>query len=200
MSWQDKDERFVFAYIRVSSADQNPARQLLTFQTLPDSHVFVDKVSGSKRHRPQLDILLHNTLREGDTLVVKSPSRLARNTRDLLEIAEDLTSRGIALEFVDNPELNITDARGRLILTIMAAFAEFERAMILERQAEGIAIAKAKGKYQRKPRLTGEQIDEAREKIELGVPKTQVAREFGVSRTTLYNALEGKGIYADSAG
>lgn len=199
MSWHDKDKRFVFAYVRVSSADQNPERQLELFKGLPESHIFVDKVSGATRHRPQLGILLHNTLREGDTLVVKSPDRLARNTRDLLDIAEDLASRGIALEFVDNPELNVTDARGKLVITIMAAYAEFERAMIRERQAEGIAIAKAAGKYERKPRLTDEQIAEAREKVEMGVPKAQVARELNVSRTTLYNAFDGKGVYAKPA-
>lgn len=198
MSWHDKDKRFVFAYVRVSTADQNPERQLELFRDLPESHVFVDRASGATRNRPQLDILLHNTLREGDTLVVKSPDRLARNTCDLLSIAEDLASRGIALEFVDNPELNVTDARGKLIITIMAAFAEFERSMIHERQAEGIAIAKAKGKYERRPRITNEQITKAREMIALGVSKAQVARELKVSRTTLYNALDGKGIYAES--
>lgn len=197
MSWQDKDKRFVFAYVRVSSADQNPERQLELFKGLPESHIFVDKVSGATRHRPRLDILLHHTLREGDTLVVKSPDRLARDAKDFLDIAEDLASRGIGLEFVDTPALNITDAQGKLILTILAGIAEFERALIRERQAEGIAIARAAGKYERKPRLTDAQIAEARQKIEMGVPKAQVARDLGVSRTTLYNALDGKGVYAE---
>lgn len=196
MSWQNEEPRCVFAYVRISAAYQNPERQLSLFSSLPDGHVFVDEISGAKRHRQKLDVLLDSVLREGDTLVVKSPDRLARNTRDLLDIAENLSSRGVNLEFVDTPELNISSAHGKLMLTIMAAYAEFERAMIRERQAEGIAIAKAAGKYQRKPQLTEEQVTEARQKIDMGVPKAQVARELGVSRTTLYNALDGKGIYA----
>lgn len=197
MSWQNEEPRCVFAYVRVSAADQNPERQLSLFSSLPEGHVFVDEISGAKRHRPKLDVLLDNVLREGDTLVVKSPDRLARNTRDLLDIAERLSERGVNLEFVDTPELNISSAHGKLMLTIMAAFAEFERSMIRERQAEGIAIARAAGKYERKPRLTDEQIAEAREKVALGVPKAQVARELNVSRTTLYNAFDGRGVYAE---
>jgi DNA invertase Pin-like site-specific DNA recombinase len=86
------------------------------------------------------------------------------------------------------------------MLTVMGAFAELERAMIRERQAEGIAIAKAKGTYRRTAKLAPEQLEDARERIALGVPKAQVARDLGVSRTTLYNALEGKGIYAEGEG
>lgn len=199
MSWQDEPRQLVFAYVRVSSADQNPERQMGLFAGLPESHVYVDRMSGAKRSRPQLDMLLNNVLREGDTLVVKSPDRLARNARDLIEIAENLSSRGISLEFVDTPEMNVNSAQGKFMLTVMGAFAELERSMIRERQAEGIAIAKAKGTYKRDSSLTQEQVAEARERVGLGVPKAQVARELGVSRTTLYNALDGKGAYASPA-
>ncbi|MBO7674789.1 MAG: recombinase family protein [Atopobiaceae bacterium] len=157
MSWQDEPRQLVFAYVRVSSADQNPERQMELFAGLPESHVYVDRMSGAKRSRPQLDMLLNNVLREGDTLVVKSPDRLARNARDLIEIAEDLSGRGISLEFVDTPEMNVNSAQGKFMLTVMGAFAEFERSMIRERQAEGIAIAKAKGTYKRDSSLTQEQ-------------------------------------------
>lgn len=77
MSWQDEPRQLVFAYVRVSSADQNPERQMELFAELPESHVYVDRMSGAKRSRPQLDMLLNNVLRERDTLVVKSPDRLA---------------------------------------------------------------------------------------------------------------------------
>lgn len=85
------------------------------------------------------------------------------------------------------------------MLTIYAGFATLERAMIRERQAEGIALAKARGKYKREPKLTPEQVKKAREQVELGIPKAKVAREFGVSRTTPYRALSGEGIYEEVA-
>lgn len=195
MSWQTEPKQLVFAYVRVSSTDQNPERQIELFSELPTNHVYIDTVSGSKRKRPQLDMLLNNVLREGDTLVVKSPDRLARNARDLIEIAEDLSARGISLEFVDTPQMNVDSAQGKFMLTIMGAFAELERSMIRERQAEGIAIAKAKGKYARQTALTQEAVSTARERIKSGVPKAKVARDLGVSRQTLYKALDGKGAY-----
>lgn len=197
MSWQTESPKNVFAYVRVSSVDQNPERQLELFSRLPESHVYVDMVSGSTRKRPRFETLMNEVLREGDTLVVKSPDRLARNTRDLLNIATELSERGVALEFVDSPELSISDAHGRLMLTIMAAFAEFERAMIRERQAEGIAIAKAKGTYAKDCALTREQVEDARRRIGEGASKSRVARDLGVSRPTLYKALNNKGAYAD---
>ena len=93
--------------------------------------------------------------------------------------------------------LNVSSAQGEFMLTIYGAFAQMERAMIRERQAEGISIARRQGKYKRDPKLDAEQIQSARERIALGVPKAQVARDLGVSRATFYNALDGKGIYGD---
>ena len=139
--------------------------------------------------------MLLKVLRRGDTLVVKSPDRLARNTVDLLNIAHELRDKGVDLEFLDTPALNVDSATGEFMLTIYAGFATLERAMIRERQAEGIAIAKAKGKYEREPKLTAEQVRDARKRVEAGVPKAKVARDFGVSRTTLYSALAGDGVY-----
>ena len=194
MGWQNKASELVFAYARVSSADQNPERQTELFQSLDSDHVYVDHTTGESTDSAKLKVLL-KVLRRGDTLVVKSPDRLARNTVDLLNIAHELRDKGVDLEFLDTPALNVDSATGEFMLTIYAGFATLERAMIRERQAEGIAIAKAKGKYEREPKLTAEQVRDARKRVEAGVPKAKVARDFGVSRTTLYSALAGDGVY-----
>lgn len=126
---------------------------------------------------------------------VKSPDRLARNTIDLLNIAHELNDKGVSLEFVDAPMLNVGSAQGEFMLTIYGGFAQMERAIIRERQAEGIAIAKAAGKYEKPASLTPEQVAEARRRVAAKVPKSVIARDLGVSRRTLYNALDGKGVY-----
>jgi len=182
------------AYVRVSSADQNLARQLEAVGSV-DKH-FEEKVSGKDRtSRPRLAEMLAY-VREGDTVVVKSPDRLARSTRDLLDIVEQLKAKGVALRFVDNPALNTDSPQGTFMLTVLAGIAELERATIRERQAEGIALARQRGVYERVPKLTPMQIEQARERIAEGVTKTRVARDLGVSRATLYAALGGRGVYA----
>ena len=132
-------------YVRVSSFDQNPERQLDQVQV---DKLFIDKASGKDTQRPQLDVLL-SFAREGDTVVVHSMDRLARNLDDLRRLVQTLTKRGIRIEFVkeclsftgeDSPMAN-------LLLSVMGAFAELERALIGERQREGIALAKQRGVY-----------------------------------------------------
>lgn len=175
-------------YIRVSSFDQNPERQLETAQV---SRVFTDKASGKDTQRPELDRLLA-FVREGDTVVVHSMDRLARNLDDLRRIVQHLTQRGVRMEFVkegltftgeDSPMAN-------LMLSVMGAFAEFERALIRERQREGIALAKQRGAYRgRKKSLNSDQIAALKQRIDAGEMKAQVARDFGISRETLYQYL-----------
>ncbi|SNU02598.1 Helix-turn-helix domain of resolvase [Ruaniaceae bacterium KH17] len=138
-------------------------------------------------------------VRNGDAVRAKSPDRLARSTTDLLSLAQQLRTKGVAVEFVDNPALNTDTPQGEFMLTILAAVAQLERATIRERQAEGIAIAKRNGVYERGPKLTLEQIAEARQRADSGVPKARVARDLGVSRQTLYAALSGSGKYAELA-
>lgn len=185
----------VVGYVRVSALDQNEARQV---EALSDvGRVFSEKVSGKNiNDREQLKELLAY-VREGDTVRAKSPDRLARSTRDLLDLVEQFKEKGVAVEFVDNPALNTSTPQGEFMLTILAAVAQLERATIRERQAEGIAIAKRKGVYERSPKLTSEQIAHARERVDAGVPKAKVARDLGVSRQTLYAALGAKGRYAN---
>jgi DNA invertase Pin-like site-specific DNA recombinase len=174
-------------YTRVSSADQNNARQL---DGLKLDRVFADKASGKDTNPPQLEAAL-GFVREGDTLVVHSMDRLARNLADLKTIVLELTRRGVAVRFVKE-SLTFTgedNAMSNLLLNVMGAFAEFERSLIKERQREGIAIAKAKGDVYRgrMPSLTAEEAEALRSRIAAGESKAGLAREFGISRATVYN-------------
>lgn len=184
----------VVGYVRVSSADQNEARQVEAIG--PVDRLFSEKVSGRTTSRAQLQEMLAY-VREGDTVKVKSPDRLARSTTDLLGLVEQLRAKGVAVEFVDNPALNTDNPTGEFMLTILAAVAQLERATLRERQAEGIAIAKRKGVYDRGPKLSPGQVQEARQRVAEGVPKAKVARDLGVARQTLYAALKGEGRYAE---
>ena len=185
----------VVGYVRVSSADQNEARQVEAIG--PVDRLFSEKVSGRTTSRAQLQEMLAY-VREGDTVKVKSPDRLARSTTDLLGLVEQLRAKGVAVEFVDDPALNTDNPTGEFMLTILAAVAQLERATLRERQAEGIAIAKRKGVYDRGPKLTAEQVAEARRRVADGVPKAAVARSLSVSRQTLHTALKGEGRYAEA--
>jgi len=175
-------------YVRVSSLDQNPDRQLEQIQV---DRIFTDKASGKDVDRPQLDALLRFA-REGDTVVVHSMDRLAGNLDDLRQIVRQLTGRGIRVEFVKEG-LTFTgeDApMATLLLSVMGAFAEFERALIRERQREGIALAKRRGAYRgRKRGLSVEQRAELRARVAAGEGKAAAARAYGISRETLYQYL-----------
>ena len=186
----------VVGYVRVSAADQNEQRQLHALGDV--DRLFSEKVSGKNiDDRAQLKEMLAY-VRDGDKVRVKSPDRLARSTRDLLDLIEQLQHKGVAVEFVDNPALNTDTPQGEFMLTILAAVAQLERATIRERQAEGIALAKKQGVYDRGPKLTPEQVRQAKEQVDLGVPKAKIARELEVSRQTLYDALAGRGKYSAS--
>ncbi|WP_430754513.1 recombinase family protein [Micrococcus luteus] len=180
-------------YARVSSADQSLARQLEALAGA--DRVFEEKASAKDRARPVLAEMLAY-VREGDTVLVKSPDRLARSTVDLLNLLSELKAKGVAVRFADSPALDTGTAQGTFMLTVLGAVAELERELIAERRAEGIALAKKAGKYDRAPKLTSEQVQTARDRVEAGVPKAVVAREMSVSRQTLYDALAGRGRYA----
>lgn len=175
-------------YIRVSSLDQNTEGQL---ENIAVDKVFTDKASGKDAHRPQL-IALMEFIREGDTLVIHSMDRLARNLDDLRRIIASLTQKGVTIEFVKEHLIFTGEATPmtNLMLSVMGAFAEFERALIKERQREGIAIAKSKGAYKgRKKTLSSEQIKELKSSISGGEKKAPLARKYGISRETLYQYL-----------
>lgn len=173
-------------YVRVSSLDQNTGRQL---EGLDLDKTFTDKASGKDIKRPQLQAALEY-LRDGDVLVIHSLDRLARNLDDLRRIVSDLTGRGVQVQFMKEGMIFSGEdtAMSKLLLSVMGAFAEFERSLLRERQKEGIAIAKKAGIYKgRKPSLTTEQAVQLRARVAAGEKKAVLAREFGISRETLYS-------------
>jgi DNA invertase Pin-like site-specific DNA recombinase len=175
-------------YVRVSSFDQNPERQL---EHVSVDRLFTDKASGKDTRRPELERLL-TFVREGDTVVVHSMDRLARNLDDLRRLVQKLTLRGVHIEFVKE-HLTFTgedSPMATLMLSVMGAFAEFERALIRERQREGITLAKQRGAYRgRKKALSPERVAELRQRAAAGEHKAKIARELGISRETLYQYL-----------
>ena len=180
-------------YVRVSSNDQNIDRQLdgenLTV-------TFVDKASGKNADRPQLQALLAGNWPQGSVVVVHSMDRLARSLSDLLRLVEDLTSRGIAVQFVKEAKVfrgDDTDAMDTLMLSMLGAFAEYERTLIRERQREGIAKAKQRGVYKgSQPKITDHQLISqiVAEATALGANKTRIAAKHGISRDTLYKYVK----------
>ena len=171
-------------YIRVSTFDQNPERQL---DGVKVDRTFTDKASGKDIKRPELEALM-SFARTGDTVVVHSMDRLARNLDDLRRIVQMLTQRGVRIEFVKE-HLSFTGVdspMANLMLSVMGAFAEFERSLIRERQREGIALAKQRGAYRgRKKSLSDQEIAGLRQRAAAGEQKTSLACEFGISRETL---------------
>ena len=190
--------RHRIGYVRVSTFDQNPERQLENIQV---DRTFIDKASGKDIKRPQFEAMM-SFVREGDTLVVHSMDRLARNLDDLRRVVQTLTHKGIHIEFVKE-HLTFTgedSPMATLMLSVMGAFAEFERALIRERQREGIAVAKQRGAYRgRKKALSENQILQLRNRVNAGDKKAQIARDFEISRETLYQYLRfSKVTYASS--
>jgi DNA invertase Pin-like site-specific DNA recombinase len=176
-------------YIRVSTTDQKTARQLDNIQL---DKKFIDKASGKNASRPELELMLQFA-REGDHIIVHSMDRLARNLKDLRNIVDSLTSRGIQIEFVkENLKFTGKDCpMSTLLLSIFGSFAEFEYSLIRERQMEGIAIAKNQGKFVGgKKKLNSEQIEILKINLEKPKSKTKIAQEMGVCRQTLYRYLE----------
>ncbi len=179
-------------YIRVSSIDQSTDRQLDGVQL---DRTYTDKASGKDTKRPQLAEALR-FVREGDTLVVHSLDRLARNVDDLRRVVTELTGRSGTVEFVKE-HLTFSgaadgDHMGRFMLTVLGAFAEMERALIRERQREGIAVTMRDHpeRYRgRAPSLSDTEAAELRQKAKAGTPKAQLAREFKISRETVYSYL-----------
>lgn len=176
-------------YVRVSTLDQNAERQL---EGVDLDRVFTDTASGKDTDRPQLQSLLAYA-REGDTIVVHSMDRLARNVDDLRRLVQEQTRRGIRVQFIKENLLFTGEESpmANLMLTVLGAVAQFERDLIKERQREGIALAKQRGVYRgRQRKLTPERVAELRSRA-AREKKARLAREFGISRETLYQYLRG---------
>lgn len=175
-------------YVRVSTVEQNTARQLDGVQV---SKIFEDKASGKSKDRPELKKCMAY-IREGDTLHVHSMDRLARNLDDLRSVVKDLTARGVVVQF-HKEGLRFTgddSPMATLLLSVMGAVAEFERSLLLERQAEGIALAKQEGKYKgRKPVLNADQAADLCCRVAAGESKAAVGRAMGIGRSSVYAYL-----------
>ena len=181
----------LIGYIRVSTEEQNEARQIEAMKNAGAEQLYIDKKSGKNADRPELKRML-SFIRKGDTVITESISRIARNTKDLLNIVEELTEKGVG--FISQKEaIDTSTAQGKFMLTVFGAMAELERASILERQKEGIAIAKAEGKYKGKPKM---EIDKERfttlcKKWRAGeITATEAMREMGMKPNTFYRRVK----------
>lgn len=176
------------AYVRVSTVEQNEARQIEALKKYGIDKWYIEKVSGKNMERPKLQEMLEYA-REGDTIYIHDWSRISRNTKDLLELVDALSARGIGLVSV-HEGFDTTTPGGRLMLTVVGAINEFERTNLLERQREGIAIAKREGKYKGRKAAKIEDIAAVYESwMRREKSKAELAREHGVSRPTLDRLL-----------
>lgn len=174
----------IIGYIRVSTVEQNLDRQEVTMEKYQVEKVFSEKISAKDTNRPELQKALE-WVREGDTLVVHDFSRLARSTKDLLEIVEFLNDKKVTL-ISAKENIDTSTATGKLMLTMIGAINEFERANLLERQREGIAIAKDKGKYKGRKEVKIDNFEHHYNRyMSREISKSALAKELGVSRPTL---------------
>lgn len=175
-------------YVRVSSQGQNTARQEVLMQELGVERIFIDKQSGKDTSRPELKKMM-DFVREGDVVIVESISRFARCTRDLLELAEQLTEKKV--EFISKKEaLDTSTPSGRFVLTIFGAVAQLEREYLLQRQKEGIAIAKQEGKYKGRKPLERPELDSVITIWRSGeITAVEAMRRLRMSKTTFYRIV-----------
>lgn len=176
-------------YIRVSTVEQNIARQKVIMKKLDVEKIFIDKISGKNKERPMLKEMM-DFVRSGDIVVVESISRFARNTRDLLELVDQLVAKGV--QFVSMKErIDTSTPSGKFMLTVFGAVAQLERDYILQRQKEGIAIAKVNGKYQGRKKIRNDRFDEIYEKWKNNeMTAVQAMKLLNYSKTTFYRRVK----------
>ena len=176
-------------YIRVSTQEQNTIRQEVLMEALGVDEVYIDRMSGKNTNRPELQKMMEY-VRQGDTVIVESISRFARNTRDLLELVEQLTAKGV--EFVSKKEaIDTTTPTGKFMLTVFGAVAELEREYILQRQREGIAIAKEQGKYKGRKPIVSPEFELVIAKWRSGaITAAEAMRTLHMTKTTFYRRVK----------
>lgn len=172
-------------YVRVSTLEQNTARQDECLNKLGVEKIYTDRLTGKNTARPQLHAML-DFVREGDVVIVESYSRLARSTMDLLKIVDDLHQKGVAFQSIKE-NFDTSTANGKLMLTIYAGLAQFERENMLERQREGIEIARAEGKYTGRPMSEIIGFDDYYDLWKKGeITATRLCKDLKISRSTFY--------------
>jgi len=174
-------------YARVSTTDQDLTAQIEQLQAAGCDRIYQEKVSGVKRDRPELAALL-DFIREGDVVAVCKLDRIARSTSHLLEIVETLKNKKVAFKAL-NINLDSTNATGKLMLTMLAAIGEFEREMMLERQREGIQVAKAEGRYTGRKPTARAKSGEVLRLLSEGVSKAEVARRLDIGVASVYRVI-----------
>lgn len=172
-------------YVRISTREQNTARQDKLMEDLGVERIFTDRMSGKNAERPELQRMI-DFVREGDSVTVESISRFARNTKDLLELIAALETKGV--QFISQKEnIDTSTSAGKFVLTVFGAMAELERDYILERQAEGIAIAKAEGRMKGRPKKQIDDFESVYNDVKAGkLSATKAAKQLGISRSTWY--------------
>lgn len=184
-------KNFVFGYARVSTEQQNLDRQLDMLQKYGVDHIYNEKMTGTKRNRPELEKLLER-LTEGDTVVVESLSRLGRSTKDLIWLMETFNAKGVNLVSLKE-SIDTTTSTGKLLFTLMSAIAQFERDVIADRTREGLNSARARGRKGGRPRTD---TDKLRKAIKLYNTQQYSLSEIedmtGVKRSTLYRGIRSK--------
>lgn len=178
-------------YVRVSTAQQNKDRQFEQLKNLAEK-IFCDEASGKDSHRPELKKML-DFVRDGDEIIVCSMDRLSRNLRDLLQMVEELQARGVAVTFLKEGfsfKPNDNSPVAKLTLQIMGSVAEFERQIILERQKEGIALAKERGVYKGRKPLSQDIINKIIERSKMGVSATRISKDLGIGLASCYRYLK----------
>jgi DNA invertase Pin-like site-specific DNA recombinase len=177
-----------FGYMRVPTFDQNLDRQEQQLKEVGCEQIFYEKVTGTKRDRPELNRMLEY-LRPSDTVIVTDLTRLSRSTKDLLEITELIAAKGAHLQSLKESWLDTTSAHGKMLFTLFAGIAQFERDFIAERTKEGIVAAKKRGKTLGRPKVDQEKIDYALYLINQGSTISEAAEKAGISRMTLYRKI-----------
>lgn len=178
-----------FGYMRVSTLDQNLDRQKKQLEEFGCNRIFFEKVTGTKRNRPELDRMLE-FLRPEDTIVVTDLTRLSRSTKDLIEITELISQKGAHLKSLKESWLDTTTAHGKMLFTIFAGIAQFERDLTSERTKEGIQAARKRGKHPGRPKTDEEKVNYALYLLEQGMNRTDAAEKAGISRMTLYRKIQ----------
>ncbi len=181
----------IVGYARVSTRGQKLEAQIKALKEagVEEDHLFQEKVSGAKGDRQELEAMIKH-VRKGDTVVVTKLDRIARSTKHLLDIAETLEQKSVTLKIL-NLQLDTSTATGKMMLTMLGAIAQFERELMLERQAEGFEIAKAKGKIKGRPKTAQKKSDVVKRLADEGLPKQQIANQVGIGIASVYRILKG---------